>query len=97
FLDLYCITLARLLVREPDLFSQFQRRQARFDPFYRRSRMFGTPSDEIDATVEFLRFTLDPTDAQLVVPLAAARTFDRFVEEHFGLAELLAEAFPDQW
>lgn len=99
FLDLYSITLARVLVRESLLFSNMQRRIPQSTLLHRRLRPFGDGffDEDVDATVEFLRFTLDPTDAQLVVPLGAVRTFERFLAEHFGLGELLAEAFPDRW
>jgi len=100
FLDTPTITLARLVplpslqpTEEIDfgLRRRFAASNRRTSPFLPQAK-----THPPKARVQFLRITFDPIEMRIVVLLSAERLFARFLVEHAGLADLLAQAFVTQ-
>lgn len=102
YLDLYSLTLARLLPRSVSVAADTAAEQligeqlgsrgeprtsTAWDRFTLARREDPPPSD---AWVQFVRLTFEPTDFKLVVLLATERAFARFLAEHQGLSEMLS-------
>lgn len=94
YLDLCTITLARVIPLKPRFPSMFEAMLSERSPRTIRSRRPRSADRRLPrrARVQYLRLTFEPSKLELMVPLFAERSLERFVLEHESLATLLAQA-----